>query len=396
MDTGKKIQYLEGIRGVAAMMVVMHHFLLAFFPSYYFGGDPATAHLPHQLELRYWQNPLSVFTNGEFMVALFFVLSGYVLSRSYFQKPQIETLVSGASRRFLRLYIPLAVALILAFIALRCNFGLIPKTVDYTHSSWLTGTALGDRTIKSFLPHLLYNTMFNVDNVYVTSSWTISLELYGSIMVFALLALTHRTSGKWFFFITTGLVAYFLFNDFYMAFIIGIFLNYLERIPLEKIRLRWLIVSVLLIAGLFMGGFPTWQFCPDKETFYKFATAPIFANNTNTIHFIGAALVIMAAMLSKTFQKIFSGKLFVFLGDISFSAYLIHPIIVTTLSLWVFLTTVHATHKYSLSVLVSLIVTIAATLIMGKIMTVFVDKPGVRFSKYFYNRFFKSKEESLA
>jgi len=396
METGKKIKYLEGIRGVAAILVVLHHFLLAFFPAYYFGGDPKTAHLPHQLELLYWQNPLSVITNGEFMVALFFVLSGYVLSRSYFQKPELETLVSGASRRFLRLYIPLAFALILAFIVLRCSFGLIPKTVSITNSNWLSETVPGDHSIKTFLSHLLYLTMFNIDGTYVTSTWTISIEFYGSIMVFALLALTHRTRAKWIPFITTGLVAYFGFNDVYIAFIIGICLNYLERIPLDSIKLRWLWVSLLLIIGLFMGGFPTWQWNPERETFYHFATAPWLVNNSRTIHLLGAALVIIAAMLSKTFQKIFSGKLFIFLGDISFSAYLIHPVIIATISLWVFLTMLNATHHYSLSVFISLLATIVATSIVAKLMTVFIDKPGVRFSKYVYTRFFKPKEEASA
>ena len=79
MNQSGKIQYLEGIRGVAALMVFFHHFLLAFFPSFNFAGDPATSHLG-TFELNYWRTPLSVFTNGEFMVSLFFVLSGFVLS----------------------------------------------------------------------------------------------------------------------------------------------------------------------------------------------------------------------------------------------------------------------------------------------------------------------------
>src|SRR5579859_5537778 len=109
-----KIQYLEGIRGVAAMMVVFHHFFLAFYPAYYFGGEPSVSHLG-SLELDYWRSPLSFLTNGDFMVCIFFVLSGHVLSTSYFKTNNTEILVSSAARRFFRLYIPLAFALIIAF-----------------------------------------------------------------------------------------------------------------------------------------------------------------------------------------------------------------------------------------------------------------------------------------
>ena len=117
--TVSKIVYLDGIRGVAALLVVFHHFLLAFYSAYY-TFDANASHL-HGLEIKYGQSVLSVFSNGNYCVAVFFVLSGFVLSRKYFQTRVFEVVISGAQRRFLRLYIPIAATLIISFILMKAG-----------------------------------------------------------------------------------------------------------------------------------------------------------------------------------------------------------------------------------------------------------------------------------
>src|SRR6185312_17539398 len=96
-----KIKYLEGLRGLAALSVILHHFLVAFYPLSYY-GDNTPSHLGN-IEMLYFQSPFSFLTNGNFMVAIFFVLSGYVLSDSYFRTGNKEVLISSTIRRFPRL-----------------------------------------------------------------------------------------------------------------------------------------------------------------------------------------------------------------------------------------------------------------------------------------------------
>src|ERR1035437_10886835 len=103
--TTGKISYLEGIRGLAALLVFFHHFSLAFYPAF-FTHDPGASHL-NGLEVQYGTSVFSVFSNGNFCVCIFFVLSGFVLSRKYFQSNTFSVLLSGAQRRFVRLYIPI-------------------------------------------------------------------------------------------------------------------------------------------------------------------------------------------------------------------------------------------------------------------------------------------------
>ena len=89
--TVSKIAYLDGIRGIASLLVVLHHFFLAFYIAY-FSFDPGASNL-RGLEIKYGQSVFSVLSNGHFCVCVFFVLSGFVLSRKYFQTNDFQVIV---------------------------------------------------------------------------------------------------------------------------------------------------------------------------------------------------------------------------------------------------------------------------------------------------------------
>ena len=82
--------HLEFVRGVAALVVVAFHCCIGFFPEFMgiVPGQPAGSGL--------LGNPLYIFVNGPAAVQLFFVLSGYVLTRSYFEKGDDKTVIRSA------------------------------------------------------------------------------------------------------------------------------------------------------------------------------------------------------------------------------------------------------------------------------------------------------------
>jgi len=76
----------DGLRGLTAITVFLAHFFVAFFPrgfDHLYPGlqtSPATdGTIEHILRLPF----ISILWNGNF-VCIFFVLSGYVLSRPYY------------------------------------------------------------------------------------------------------------------------------------------------------------------------------------------------------------------------------------------------------------------------------------------------------------------------
>ena len=385
-----KISYLDGIRGVAAFLVFFHHFLLAFYTAFY-TWDVKAVHLRNNFEISYGQSLLSVFSNGNFCVCIFFVLSGFVLSKKYFDTHSTGVLISGAQRRFIRLYIPVATTVILSFILYRSfHYYNIPARI-IAHSEWWFGPNLEYRdSPAAFLRSLTYSAILRGDTTFDTSLWTMGIEFYGSLFVFAFLALTHNTKNR-----RTALLlvlAYCFFTDgpYLGAFVLGISLNYTLRLreKLNKYAITFLAI-ILLMVSLVFGAYPTSG--DIRGTF--FSNIPVFIlPYAGWIHIVGGYFLVLAFVFSIPLQRFISMRLFRFLGYISFSFYLLHPLVLSSLSSYLLLQ-FNGRFGYNKSMVVIFILTTAVCLAASWLMTKYVDVPGMKFAKYVYNRFIKKNPE---
>ena len=112
------------MRGLAALNVVLCHFVEAFYPSVMHGHYPiifAGSLHPSRLQ-QFAELPLvSVFYSGHVAVLIFFVLSGYVLALPFYQG-QPEKLAPRLAGRFVRLDLPVAAAVGLSWVVARPGF----------------------------------------------------------------------------------------------------------------------------------------------------------------------------------------------------------------------------------------------------------------------------------
>ena len=92
---GQKKNHLEALRGIAALIVVIGHYLNAFYPYTVFGssGDYVAHGMWEKLLLT---TPLGFFKAGDFAVCVFFVLSGYVLSYKYLGEKDVRPPIIAA------------------------------------------------------------------------------------------------------------------------------------------------------------------------------------------------------------------------------------------------------------------------------------------------------------
>ncbi len=382
------LTYLDGIRGIAAFCVFLHHFGLAFYTAYY-SLDPHAVHLPNALEIRYGQSLLSVLTNGNFCVCIFFVLSGFVLSQKYFNTQEPKELVSGAQRRFLRLYIPVAFTLIVSFVLLVAHLYYNKPASVIAHSEWWFGPYVSfPGCFGQFRDCLLYKTMLFGDNTFDTSMWTIAVELYGSLMVFAYLALTHGTRNRVAALIIMLLYCYLTNSTFMADFLLGISLNYTRKNSHKQNKYVVMFgAPMLFLFSLFLGAYPT----TDNRAGSVFEhMGHSLYDYTGWFHIIGGYLLILSFTLSIRMQKLISMRMFRFLGYISFSLYLLHPLVMGSIGSYAFLK-MYKGLGYNHAVVVVFgictIVLIAASWLMAR----YIDNPGTKFARYVYDRFFKAK-----
>ncbi len=383
--TNGKISYLEGIRGLAALLVFFHHFGLAFY-SAYFTHNPEASHL-NGMEISYGQSLWSVFSNGNFCVYVFFVLSGFVLSRKYFQTNSFDSIVSAAQRRFLRLYVPIAATITLSFLLIECGLYYNVPASAVTHSEWWLGSMWTfPDVVANYLKTMLYGTMFMGDSSFDTTLSSMSIEFYGSLFVFAFLALTHNIRNRLAMLSLVVLYCLITGHIYTATFAFGIGLNYLEQKRAAMNGTVALALALLLVfVGGVLGSFPTNGMI--GGTFFE-QFSPGLLGVSKWYHSIGAFFVVSAFVMSDLLQRIMSWRIFIFLGYISFSLYLLHPLLIGSLSSFIFLK-LSESMPYNNAVLVVFLITTVVCVPLSWLMTKYVDVPGTKFSKYIYERYGK-------
>lgn len=103
----KKMLYLEGLRGIAALVVAVHHYKQGTFRDvgYWWAEESLHRYIWHIL----W--------DGTFSVTLFYILSGRVLTAAFYtKKGPIAALASAVIRRPFRLGFPVAMAMVVNLI----------------------------------------------------------------------------------------------------------------------------------------------------------------------------------------------------------------------------------------------------------------------------------------
>src|SRR5687768_4333751 len=119
----ERLAFLDGLRGWAALMVVLSH-LLVFF----------VAQTSSAYKGWYWAFP----SDGNLAVFVFFVLSGFALSIGYIQSGRVNILTALCVRRYLRLAIPILCTSLLAYLLHTVHLFYNAAAGNITENAWLT------------------------------------------------------------------------------------------------------------------------------------------------------------------------------------------------------------------------------------------------------------------
>lgn len=319
----KKIP-LEAVRGVAALVVVVWHIGSGFFPS----------------SIGNWQgSPIFVFMNGPAAVALFFVLSGYVLTRRYFELGDNRILLKGAVKRWPRLMGPVLLVVLASYLLFKLDLYQFEQAGAASGSPWLIKFA---SAYDNKPPILLWDalrqgaflTFFRGDSYYDSSIWTMHPEFIGSFIAFGLAPILFE-GRKSSLLLTIGLISIAtvlarhanLYANL-ASFPIGVGLAVL--LPRGMTIPRSLAYPALLTALYFLGfsGSATGIYAPFH---------PFLARHSSDIQIVGAAIVIAVIETFPPVRKVLSGRISQFLGDLSFPIYLVHVLVICSIGSAIYL-----------------------------------------------------------
>ena len=133
------------------------------------------------------QTPLTVFYQPEFAVAIFFVLSGFVLAASVTARP--VSWGELALRRWLRLSLPILATSLLIWLWLLTGFHPDQQLAAQNHATWLATSYAWTTWQANDLRIVVFQSLFDEylrDHHWWNSVlWTMPVELWGSLGLFA-------------------------------------------------------------------------------------------------------------------------------------------------------------------------------------------------------------------
>ncbi len=377
----KRLVYFDGLRGAAALGVVLAHLFQHFYTPIYAPKDE------DPVSRFFGSTPLSAFYNGTYSVWIFFVLSGLVLSASVDREH--FPLAATVLRRYVRLTLPiLAVTFLILLVA---HAGLM--TTDWVTDSAPLAAGLYPADFAPSIGHWLYDALVGV---YLTGQsdfenvlWTMRLEILGSVYVFLVWYFLRNRRLR----MIVCAISFLALNEIpnrslfqgVQLFPVGILIYDLAKSGIKGTK-GWLFPTWLGIVTLLAGiEFGAWRL---KEPMFPGANAfadglhailPFINLNRAESQQIGAVLVVAAVAMTPILQRVFSTAPFRFLGAVSFPLYLSHIPVLATAGCAIFAAG-YAAWGLEVAALIAIPATALVALAVAGVLTIAVEQPSIRLS----------------
>jgi peptidoglycan/LPS O-acetylase OafA/YrhL len=364
-----RFEQLDSLRGLASFGVLMHHFSLVLPSIGVFAAAP--------------------FFSGKEHVIFFFLLSGFVLFLPYHKGRPPQYTVFMLKRVF-RIMVPYWVTLV-------STIGLIlalkPQPIE-TFSKWFNGAWNSGFDIGLLANHIALMGVYE-NHKLVPVIWSLSHEMRVSL-VFPLIAYVVLKCS-WQQTAVIGLLSsvaglglnmvlpreigdYFSSLHYVAVFMAGALLaRYREPLVnwMQSISRLKLMGLVAIASGLYFYGRLVKKVLPLEGTVWGFVNGTDFLQDW--LNLLGAMPIMLAALALPVFIGFLKTKPLLWLGEISFSMYLYHTVVLLGM--------VHVLGK-TLPFAVVYLLSLGVTLVVSQLSWVFVEKPAMAWGAKLSNRLF--------
>ncbi|KAH9215729.1 acyltransferase family-domain-containing protein [Leptodontidium sp. 2 PMI_412] len=406
--------YLDGLRGVAAFIVVTQHFINRPYPSFQYGFASADEHW-HFLQLPY----LRLIYSGGVMVAVFFVISGFALSSKGIQlirsqSPSVfRALASTTFRRSVRLWLPSLTVSFFAFILQRMGI-LVDHPQHRANTSWTTEIESYIGYVKDLVDVYTWKQSKGFYNPHL---WTIPVEFRCSMIIFLCLLGLSRTRTMVRIAVEVLIIVHASWNDRWdvMCFVGGLIIaeqHYARKakaalmsIPLGdtdqtsslehpgQSRSKKMFYFATLAMGMFIGSYPYHGGCdtPGFQWFCKVDRHQPSRSNWRYTSAYGAFLTVISISNLPSTQTVFTTPLASYLGKISYAFYLTHGLVMRVVVKPVMIKLLAATVKgpeiwYHGAVALSGVLLLTVAIPIADLVWRAIDIPSVELAKWLENK----------
>jgi exopolysaccharide production protein ExoZ len=362
MPPKDNIRFIELLRGPAALFVVWDHLVAIWLDT------SGKSWFLLRTVREYITTPLGIIQDfGFFGVALFFLISGYIITHT----SQNEDRAGFAIKRLFRIYPPFLISLLLIFVVTKFD----------------PGHAHAHATLKDYV---WASTLFNYYRIHQNPisgvAWTLVIEML--FYIFCIVLLTQLKNRPWLacMFSTSvcALVLYYekQFGPYF--FLVSVVCSYLPFLLMGQLLYYFSQkrMNVWLFALLSVANYLTiiYGILMQRKEFYS-------TSNSYVINFLYAYLVFVIFMLAN--KRLDNTKLYyrtvAFFSKISYSLYLNHGYLGMVI-LWIL---VPITGNY----FISLMVAVPVVITYSYLSYLFVEEPSRRLARRILSR--KKKTECI-
>ena len=379
-----QLEFINGLKGIGAGIVYLCHFVFAFYYGMY-TLEAADCHLPGDLDIFIGQSPLNTLFSGNFAVRLFLVMSGYVLCLGYFKTRDKKRLVTSACKRYIRLLPPILVSNVLICLLMLLGTFRNVTVSELTGSPWLAGFNRCEPNFLDAVLEAVLGCFFVGTNQFNGVLWTIPFLFLGALLVYGVAWLIGDKKWRYIAYAVIGVAVLLIdYAGIFFGFVLCDVMHTQDALVAWVKRQKWLL-WIVFVLGFYLSSYPS-AGTHLEGTIYGIIPIVMVV----PFHLVGALLMVAAVVCLEPLQKFFGWKLFVKLGDISYSLYLVHFPVIATLGCFLF-ELLYGKMSYHLAVLLVFAVTTVVVVGISVLFRKYIEPLGKKGELYVESKFAKSK-----
>ena len=320
----RRLAALDGLRGIAAVIVFLHHALMVFYPLL-MGNNHREAQHGHRALLAWFQHlPLGWIFNGPFAVSFFFVLSGFVLTLQVSQSATDVNFPRLLVRRFLRLFPLVFLASCVGFVVFERGLSGLDALGTYNgimHQDFFEPALLDSHGFTDLLTQVFYAVWHNApaQRLFDPVLWSIGTEFQGSILVYLLLSTLRPLHQPALRYVASGGVLLGIVGPAGLCFLVGMMAA--DRYMQEGRLLAVPNEVLVLLAGTALT-FASVN--PFRDTWWLTLPVALPSAVAAVVQAVASFLIMAAALQVPALTRAMSTRTALFLGFISYGLYVLH------------------------------------------------------------------------
>lgn len=330
--SAQRISTLDGIRGWAALFVVIYHVFVQNFPGVSIPPDFLGRLLPFR---------------GNSAVFAFFIISGYALSIGYLRRNDFGVLARIAVGRYFRLVLPIALGCAVVYLFVDSGLVITPARRE----------AAGDISVVA---HFAFIGAFAFDPPTagrpIPQLWTMPYELLGSFLTLFFVFMLSRRRLRFYGYAAVFL-AFLTIQPIYSCFVAGI--------VLAEVR-------TLIGDGRINFNYSGLAFC---GAVFLLAIIPYIGYEVLVV--LLSIVIVWSAVYNGRMQGFLDGSVSQFFGGISFPLYILHGVVIHSLGVWLHRLSGDSIYTW---LVVNCIVVIACVIFAWAFK--WIDVMGIKFSHF--------------